>query len=37
MNPAWKMVTCFVGGWPSLAIARNLFRELKLTIGQEDN
>jgi hypothetical protein len=25
------------GGWHSLAIARNLFKELKLAIGQENN
>jgi hypothetical protein len=30
------LVTCFVGGWPALATAGNLFTELKLTIGQEN-
>jgi hypothetical protein len=31
------LVTCFVGRWPALATAVNLFNELKLTIGQENN
>jgi hypothetical protein len=30
------LVTCFVGGWPALATARNIFNELKLTIAQEN-
>jgi hypothetical protein len=29
--------TCFLGGWPALATARNLLTELKLTAGQESN